>query len=57
MTNQQPNKSSINTSSLEPDHKNGKKETYRDANLNQPVHKNTKQHYDDFTGTVENGIG
>lgn len=51
------NDESINTSSLPLDRKTEKKEVYRDANLNQPGNKNTKQRYDDYTGTVENGIG
>lgn len=51
------NNESVNTSSLPLDRKTGKKETYRDANLNQPRNKNAGQRYDDYTGTVENGIG
>jgi len=33
----------------------GKPERFKDANLDQPG--KTKQKYDDYTGTVENGIG
>ena len=50
------NDESVNTSSLPLDRNTGK-ERFRDANLNQPRNKDTKQRYDDQTGTVENGIG
>lgn len=51
------NDESVNTSSLPLDRKAGKKETYRDVNLNQAPNNNSRQRYDDYTGTVENGIG
>jgi len=51
------NDESVNTSSLPLDRNDGHKERYRDANLNQPRDKDTRQRYDDHTGTVENGIG
>lgn len=47
---------SANTSSLNSSkNRSGKPERFRDSNLNQS--NNTKQRYDDMTGTVENGIG
>lgn len=50
------NNESLNTGSLN-NRKNAQPERYRDTNLNQPVNKNNRQRYDDYTGTVENGIG
>jgi len=50
------NNYSANTSSLNNSkNRSGKPERYTDSNLNQS--NNTKQRYDDETGTVENGIG
>lgn len=51
------NNESVNTSSLPLDRSSDKEERFKDANLNQPRNNNTKQRYDDKTGTVENGIG
>lgn len=51
------NDESANTGSLMNRNKrSGKSEHYSDANLDQPATRNTKQRYDDMTGTVENGI-
>lgn len=46
----------VNTSSLPLDRKKDEGERFSDQNLDQP-RRNTKQRYDDYTGTVENGIG
>jgi hypothetical protein len=50
------NDETVNTSSLPLDRKKTKGDRYTDSNLNQPVN-NSRQRYDDKTGTVENGIG
>jgi hypothetical protein len=51
------NDESMNTGSLMKKNKrSGENEHYSDANLDQPATRNTKQRYDDMTGTVENGI-
>jgi hypothetical protein len=50
------NNESANTASLNNENNlTGRPERYSDPNLNQPL-RNTKQHYDDTTGTVENKI-
>jgi hypothetical protein len=50
------NNESVNTGSLNNSKKQaGKPERYTDQNLDQS--RSTKQRYDDYTGTVENGIG
>ena len=50
------NDETVNTSSLPLDRKKNQPERYTDSNLNQPQN-NSRQRYDDTTGTVENGIG
>jgi hypothetical protein len=51
------NNETVNTGSLNNSrNKNSKPERFRDSNLEQPRN-NTRQRYDDYTGTVENGIG
>jgi hypothetical protein len=50
------NNESANTASLNSERNGaGKPERYTDPNLDQPV-RNTRQQYDDNTGTVENKI-
>lgn len=50
------NNESANTGSLSNSKKqSGKPERFSDSNLNQSG--TTKQRYDDYTGTVKNGIG
>ena len=51
------NNETVNTGSLNnPRNKNSRPERFRDSNLEQPRN-STRQRYDDYTGTVENGIG
>lgn len=50
------NNESVNTGSLSNSKdKSAKPERFKNSNLNQSG--TTKQRYDDYTGTVENGIG
>lgn len=57
MTNQRlRTDETLNTSSLPLDRKNKKGERYTNSNLNQPTGQ-SRQRYDDKTGTMENGIG